>query len=116
MTHVRWIVCALLFFATTINYVDRQILALIKEFADRDLGWSNEQFGLVNSAFQGAYAVGLLGFGWFVDRYGTKLGYAISIASWNALAMAHPLVGSTGGFSPPPFAPPVPSAGTFPSA
>ena len=51
MTHVRWIVCALLFFATTINYVDRQILALIKEFADRELGWSNEQFGLVNSAF-----------------------------------------------------------------
>ena len=58
----RWVVCALLFFATTVNYVDRQILALIKEFLDAELGWSNEQFGLVNSAFAGAYAVGLLVF------------------------------------------------------
>src|SRR5216110_2623010 len=51
---LRWSICALLFFATTINYVDRQVLALIKEFLDRELGWTNEQFGLVNSAFQGA--------------------------------------------------------------
>ena len=50
-SNVRWIVCALLFFATTINYIDRQILALIKEFLDHELRWTNEQFGLVNSAF-----------------------------------------------------------------
>ena len=58
--HYRWVVCALLFFATTVNYVDRQILALIKEFLDAELGWSNETFGWVNGAFQLAYAVGLL--------------------------------------------------------
>jgi len=71
------VICALLFLATTINYIDRQILALIKELLDAELGWTNEQFGMVNSAFQGAYAVGLVAFGWFVDRYGTKLGYTV---------------------------------------
>src|SRR5258706_16104838 len=98
MTHVRWVICALLFFATTINYVDRQILSLIKEFADRELGWSNEQFGLVNSAFQGAYAVGILLFGRFIDRFGPKIGYALSIAAWSLSAAAHALVGSIRGF------------------
>ncbi|MDB6110164.1 MAG: major facilitator superfamily protein, partial [Pedosphaera sp.] len=71
-TNYRWLICTLLFFATTINYIDRQILSLVKPILDRELGWTNEQFGLVNSAFQGAYAVGLLGFGWFIDRFGTK--------------------------------------------
>jgi ACS family hexuronate transporter-like MFS transporter len=70
----RWTICALLFTATTINYIDRQILSLIKPILDVELGWSNEDFGLVNSAFQGAYAVGLLFFGWFVDRFGEKIG------------------------------------------
>lgn len=96
--NLRWLVCSLLFLATTINYIDRQILSLIKEFLDQELGWSNEQFGLVNSAFQAAYAVGLLVFGWIVDRWGTKLGYALSIALWSLAAMAHALVGSVGGF------------------
>src|SRR6266700_1564111 len=77
----RWFICALLFFATTVNYIDRQILSLIKEILDKQIGWTNEQFGWVNSAFQLAYGVGLLGFGWFVDRFGTKIGYAISIAA-----------------------------------
>ena len=90
----RWVVCALLFFATTVNYIDRQILALIKEFLDAELGWTNETVRLVNAAFQGAYAVGLLVFGWFVDRYGTKIGYAVSIVLWSLAAMGHALVGS----------------------
>ena len=116
VSNVRWIVCALLFFATTINYIDRQILALIKEFLDRELGWTNEQFGLVNSAFQGAYALGLLGFGWFVDRYGTKIGYAVSIVAWSISAMAHALVGSVGGFFTARVALGVSEGGNFPSA
>jgi MFS transporter, ACS family, hexuronate transporter len=94
----RWVICSLIFLATTVNYVDRQILALIKEFLDKELGWSNEQFGLVNSAFQGAYAVGLFAFGWFIDRYGTKIGYAVSISLWSVAAMSHALVGSVNGF------------------
>jgi len=116
MTKVRWIVCALLFFATTINYIDRQILSLIKELLDRELGWNNEQFGLVNSAFQGAYAAGLLFFGWFVDRYGTRIGYAVSIVAWSLSAMAHALVGSVGGFFSARVALGVSEGGNFPSA
>jgi len=94
----RWIICALLFFATTINYLDRQILSLIKPILDDQLHWTNAEFGLVNSAFQGAYAVSLLGFGWFIDRFGTKLGYAVSIAAWSVAAMSHALAGSVSGF------------------
>lgn len=59
----RWRVVALLFMATTINYMDRQILALVKPILDLELHWTNEQYGLVNSAFQGAYAIGLFFFG-----------------------------------------------------
>jgi ACS family hexuronate transporter-like MFS transporter len=94
----RWVICSLLFLATTINYIDRQILALIKELLDAELGWTNEQFGMVNSAFQGAYAVGLLAFGWFVDRFGTKIGYAVSLVLWSLAAMGHAAVGSVRGF------------------
>jgi ACS family hexuronate transporter-like MFS transporter len=94
----RWAVCGLLFFATTINYIDRQILSLLKPILDNQLHWTNAEFGMVNSAFQGAYGVSLLIFGWLIDKYGTKLGYAISIAAWSLAAMGHALVGSVGGF------------------
>ncbi len=115
-TNYRWVVCALLFFATTVNYIDRQILALIKEFLDQELGWTNEQFGMVNSAFQAAYAVGLLGFGWFVDRFGTRIGYAVSIAAWSIAAMGHSLVGSVQGFFSARLALGLGESGNFPSA
>ncbi|MCG5054186.1 MAG: MFS transporter [Myxococcales bacterium] len=94
----RWLICALLFAATTINYVDRQILSLLKPLLDQELGWTNEEFGWVNSAFQGAYAVGLLFFGAFIDRVGTKLGYAVSIAAWSFAAIGHAFVTSIRGF------------------
>jgi MFS transporter, ACS family, hexuronate transporter len=95
----RWLVCALLFLATTINYIDRQILALLKPVLDDTLHWTNEQFGQVNSAFQAAYAVGLLAFGAFVARFGSRIGYAVSITAWSAAAVAHAAVGSIGGFA-----------------
>jgi ACS family hexuronate transporter-like MFS transporter len=98
MIGIRWTVCALLFFATTINYIDRQILSLLKPILDEQLHWTNAEFGLVNSAFQGAYGISLLGFGWFIDRFGTKIGYTVSIVAWSVAAMAHALVGSVGGF------------------
>src|SRR5450755_3150622 len=82
MTNYRWVVCALLFFATTINYIDRQILALIKPILDDQLHWTNEQYGLTTSFFSAAYAASLLVFGWFVDKFGTKIGYGVSIAMW----------------------------------
>ena len=94
----RWAVCALLFFATTINYIDRQILSLLKPILDDQLHWTNAQFGMINSAFQGAYGISLLLFGWFIDKYGTKIGYAVSIGAWSLAAMAHALVSTVGGF------------------
>lgn len=98
VTGYRWTICAMLFVATTINYIDRQILSLIKPILDVELGWTNEQFGIVNSIFQGVYGIGLLGFGWFVDRFGPKIGYAISIASWSLAAMGHAFVSTISGF------------------
>ena len=95
----RWVILALLFFATTINYIDRSILSLIKpEYLDKELGWTNTQYGYVNSAFQFAYALGLLGFGWFIDRFGTKVGYAFSIVFWSVAAAGHALVATVFGF------------------
>ena len=116
MKNYRWIICALLFFATTINYVDRQILALIKPILDEQLKWTNEQYGDVNAAFQGAYAVGLLFFGWFIDRFGTKVGYAVSIAAWSVAAMGHAFVGSVSGFFNARVALGLGEGGNFPSA
>jgi len=112
----RWLVCALLFAATTINYIDRQILSLLKPILDSELGWTNEQFGQVNAAFQGAYAVGLLLFGAFIDRYGTKLGYAVSITAWSLAALGHAAVASVGGFIGARVALGLGEGGNFPSA
>jgi len=116
LTHYRWVVCALLFFATTVNYIDRQILSLLKETLDQQIGWTNAQFGLVNSAFQLAYGVGLLGFGWFIDRFGTKVGYAVSIIAWSLAALAHAAVGSVAGFLGARAALGLGEGGNFPSA
>ena len=94
----RWLICSLLFAATTINYMDRQILSLLKPILDQELHWTNEQFGWVNSLFQGAYALSYLAFGWFIDKYGTKIGYGVSIAAWSLAAAAHALVNTVAGF------------------
>jgi ACS family hexuronate transporter-like MFS transporter len=98
ISRFRWIICALLFAATTINYIDRQILALLKPQLDHELGWTNEQYGEINSAFQAAYAVSYVVFGWFIDRIGIRLGYSISIVCWSLAALAHGFVGSVRGF------------------
>ncbi|HEX3855004.1 MAG TPA: MFS transporter [Polyangiaceae bacterium] len=112
----RWSICALLFFATTINYMDRQILSLLKPILDNELHWTNEQFGEVNAAFQAAYAVGLLGFGSIIDRFGTRIGYALSIAAWSLAAIGHSFVGSVGGFLRARVALGLGEGGNFPSA
>lgn len=112
----RWVVCGLLFFATTINYMDRQILSLIKPILDDQLHWTNQQFGTVNAAFQGAYACGGLLFGWLVDRVGTKVGYSLSITSWSLAAVGHALAGSFGGFVGARLCLGLSEAGNFPSA
>ncbi len=111
----RWFIVFLLFLATTINYVDRQILALLKPTLDRELGWSNEQYGYVNSAFQATYALSYVVFGWFIDRAGIRLGYAVSIACWSIAAACHGFVGSVRGFLVARFALGAGEGGSFPA-
>lgn len=89
MSHVRWTVCALLFFATTINYVDRQVLSILAKTLETSIGWDSIQYGYITAAFQAAYAIGLLCAGRLIDRLGTRLGYAIAITLWSLAAMAH---------------------------
>lgn len=98
VSRFRWLIVGLLFFGTTINYIDRQILALLKPILDGELGWTNEQYGRVNSAFQAFYAASYVGFGWFIDRVGIRFGYSLSMIAWSIATLAHGLVGSIGGF------------------
>ena len=88
-SHVRWTVCALLFFATTINYVDRQVLSLLAKTLQTKLAWTDMQYADIGTAFTVAYALGLLGAGRLLDKYGTRLGFAIAVTVWSLAAMAH---------------------------
>jgi ACS family hexuronate transporter-like MFS transporter len=115
-TKYRWVICGLLFFATTINYIDRQILSLLKPILDDEIGWTSTQFGAINSAFQAAYGVSLFVFGWFIDKYGTKIGYATSIAAWSLAAIGHAVVSSLGGFFVARIALGLGEGGNFPAA
>ena len=96
--HYRWLICALLFFATTINYMDRQVIGILAPYLQRVIGWNDIQYGYIVTAFQAAYALGLLLMGRLVDRVGTRMGYALSIAVWSLSAMGHALANSVGGF------------------
>jgi MFS transporter, ACS family, hexuronate transporter len=112
----RWIVVILLFFATTINYLDRQVIGLLKDNLAKDFNWSEKDYSKIVMAFSTAYAIGLLGFGRLIDRIGTKLGYAFSIIIWSVAAMAHALAKSTFGFGVARTALGVGEAGNFPAA
>src|SRR3974377_1130610 len=78
--HYRWVICALLFFATTINYVDRSVLGVLgPTLRDKVFHWTNEQYSYITVSFQAAYALGLLTMGGIVDKIGVRLGYVLSI-------------------------------------
>ncbi|MEO8470799.1 MAG: MFS transporter [Chryseolinea sp.] len=94
----RWVICGLLFFATTINYVDRQVIGLLKPTLEEEYHWSETDYGNIVMAFSAAYAIGLLLFGKIVDKVGTKMGYTISVFFWSIAAMLHAVVHSTIGF------------------
>jgi ACS family hexuronate transporter-like MFS transporter len=89
MTHVRWFMLALLFFATTINYLDRILFSVLIPVIREDLKISTEAYGYINGAFQIAYTAGFLFMGKFIDRYGTRIGYSVSIIWWSIAAMCH---------------------------
>lgn len=94
----RWVVCALLFFATTINYIDRQVIGLLKPTLETQFNWSELDYGYIVMFFSASYALGYVVFGSVIDRIGTKLGYAISVVVWSIAAMLHAAVRSTLGF------------------
>jgi MFS transporter, ACS family, hexuronate transporter len=97
MTKYRWRIVALLFFATTINYLDRQVIGLLKPVLEKQFSWTETDYSRIVIAFQAAYAISLLVFGGIIDKIGTKLGYAVSIVLWSIAAMLHAL--ATGTFS-----------------
>lgn len=114
--NVRWIICALLFFATTINYIDRQIIGILKPTLQGELGWSETDYGNIVFWFQAAYAIGLLACGPLIDRIGSRLGYAGAIAVWSLAAMAHALFRTAGGFAMARFALGLGESANFPAA
>lgn len=88
---VRWTICAMLFIATSINYMDRQVIAILKPTLQQSIGMTEVQYGYVVGAFTFAYAIGLLGAGWFVDKVGTRIGYIVIMGVWSLSAMGHAL-------------------------
>jgi ACS family hexuronate transporter-like MFS transporter len=85
----RWTICALLFFATTINYLDRQVLSLLKPTLEKQFDWSNSDYANIASVFQFVYALSMLFAGRIVDKLGTKWGYAWAIIIWSFAAIIH---------------------------
>jgi ACS family hexuronate transporter-like MFS transporter len=112
----RWFICALLFFATTINYMDRTVFGLLAPMLQTKIGWSEAQYGHIVAAFQLAYALGLLVMGPLIDYLGTRAGYAIAIVIWSLSAMAHSLAHSVTTFAMARFGLGFGEAGNFPSA
>ena len=116
MGRYRWRVCAMLLAATTINYIDRQVLGVLAPFLQDEIGWSEIQYGYIVMAFQGAYAIGLLCAGALIDRFGTRIGYALAISVWSLAAMGHALAASVAGFVVARFLLGLGEAGNFPAA
>jgi len=88
-SHFRWTICALLFFATTISYVDRQVLSLLAKTLETAIGWNDIEYSNITTAFVAAYAISLLGVGRLLDKYGTRIGFSVAITVWSIAAMAH---------------------------
>lgn len=93
MTQYRWVICSLLFFATTVNYLDRQVLSLLQPMLEEEFHWTDDDYGTITAIFSLFYAVSMLFAGRFIDWMGTKKGYAWSIGIWSAGAALHALCG-----------------------
>ena len=116
MGKYRWTICALLFFATTINYLDRSVISLLKPYLEVQFKWTEGDYSYIVMAFQVSYAAGMIFVGRFIDKVGTKLGYALSTLAWSLAAMGHALAQSTLGFGIARSALGISEAGNFPAA
>ncbi len=114
--HYRWVICALVFFATSVNYIDRQVIGILAPTLQREIGWTEVEYGYIVTAFQAAYAIGLLLVGRLLDVLGTRIGYALALAFWSVAAMAHALARTPFGFGAARFALGLGESGNFPAA
>jgi ACS family hexuronate transporter-like MFS transporter len=112
----RWTICSLVFFATTVNYLDRAVISLLKPYLETEFHWNAGDYANIEIAFKLAYSLGMLGVGSIIDKLGTKIGYALSTFLWSLAAIGHALVSSTIGFSVARAFLGVTEAGNFPAA
>jgi ACS family hexuronate transporter-like MFS transporter len=98
MTNYRWTVCALIFFATTVNYLDRQVIGILKPLLESDLNIGEKEYSYIVMAFQFFYAFGMVLAGRLIDKFGTKLGYGIAVIVWSLAAMGHAFAKGALGF------------------
>ncbi|HEX3626288.1 MAG TPA: MFS transporter [Verrucomicrobiae bacterium] len=112
----RWAICALLFFACTVNYMDRQVLGLLKPSLAQKFSWSETDYSRMAILFQAAYAIGQVLFGPIINWIGTKKAYAFSVLLWSSAAMSHAFCRTVGGFSVARFALGLGESGNFPTA
>ena len=116
----RWTICSLIFFATTVNYLDRAVISLLKPYIATAFNWNNVEeaanYANIEIAFKLAYSIGMLFAGRFIDKMGTKIGYALATALWSVAAIAHALATGTWGFSIARIFLGVTEAGNFPAA
>ncbi len=112
----RWIIVTLLFLGTVINYLDRQIIGLLKPTLELEFNWTETDFGKIMAAFSFAYAIGLLLSGRFIDKVGTKVGYSVSVVVWSLAGMFHALARSVLGFGIARLSLGLGEAGNFPAA
>lgn len=116
VSHYRWTICALLFFATTINYIDRQVIGILKPELSLQLGWNEIAYGNIIMAFQASYAAGLVIAGSLMDGLGTRRGYAFALALWSLAAIGHAFARTAFGFGVARAALGAGEAGNFPAA
>ena len=114
--YYRWVICALLFFATTINYLDRGILGVLAPDLQHEIGWTATEYGDINAAFSFAYALGFIFLGRFIDRVGSRVGYAVSLVIWSLAAAGHALARSAFDFGIARFLLGFGESGNFPAA
>ncbi|HWW86696.1 MAG TPA: MFS transporter [Vicinamibacterales bacterium] len=113
---VRWTICGLLFAASTVNYIDRQVLGILAPDLQRSIGWNEAQYGYIVTAFQAAYAIGFVFSGRLMDWLGSRRGYAIAVGIWSIAAMAHGLATSAFTFGAARFGLGLGESGSFPAA
>ncbi|SIT26414.1 MFS transporter [Chryseobacterium gambrini] len=115
-TNLRWWMLSLVFLATTINYLDRQVMGLLKPTLETEFHWDEKDYSYIVMAFTATYALGYLAMGRFIDRVGTKIGYAVSLIVWSLASIGHGFVKSTVGFIIARMALGLSEAGNFPAA